>query len=347
MNISNSDVIFCRKKIYAKPNKIVQDTKLSHYLDVSVPKRRRGKYKEICREKNTNVSVKYTLYTELRKKYRVCQNMFLATFGVTQKRVQKIAKLKLHGEEIKENRGGDHKSHKYDSRRKSVRQFVGSLKASESHYNRAKSKRLYLKSDMNITKLWKIYNSKSDPELQVKHGFFRKIFCNEFNIGFGSSASDLCSFCFRKKNELKRCDNSDKAKIMTELRIHKLRAKQFRLLMNEQTEDSIHFCFDMQQVQCLPKLPIGEAFYLRQLAYYCFCVTDIKSEDPVFYTWSEDAAGRGANEVSSALVDFLNKYQFPENCKIIKLFADGCAGQNKNHIVMNSLALWLYNNAHQ
>nr|CAI5869080.1 unnamed protein product [Callosobruchus analis] len=114
--------------------------------------------------------------------------------------------------------------------------------------------------------------------LKVKKSVFYTILRHNFNIGFGSPASGVCSLYFRKKKEPTYSEGSKKISIMTELRIHKLRAKQFNLL-----------------------------------------------------------AGRGANEVASALTTFLRCNVLPD-CKVLRLFADGCAGQNKNSYVLYPLA---------
>lgn len=88
--------------------------------------------------------------------------------------------------------------------------------------------------------------------------------------------------------------------------------------MNEKLENSAVFCIDMQQVQPLPTLAIGEAFYLRQLSLYNICVTDIQTKNPIFYTWCENLASRGSVEVGSALYDFLSHQSFPQNCSTFK-----------------------------
>lgn len=61
---------------------------------------------------------------------------------------------------------------------------------------------------------------------------------------------------------------------MTDLRTHKLRVKKFNILMKQEESNSQIFGYDKQQVQNLPKLAIGEAYYSRQLSLYNFCVTD-------------------------------------------------------------------------
>nr|CAI5853289.1 unnamed protein product [Callosobruchus analis] len=186
--------------------------------------------------------------------------MLLKSFGISLKRLHTITKNMMCGKDIKENRGGDWRSAKNLTKRNNVIQFIGKLKEKESHYNRMKSRRLYLSANLNITRLWKIYDSSTTENFKVKKSFFCTIFRNNFNIG---PASDVCSFCFRKKKELTYSEGSKKISIMTELHIHKLRAKQFNLLMKEEEQHIQVFCFDLQQVQNLPKLPIDDAYYLR------------------------------------------------------------------------------------
>ncbi|KAJ4437820.1 hypothetical protein ANN_13758 [Periplaneta americana] len=106
-------------------------------------------------------------------------------------------------------------------------------------------------------------------------------------------------------------------------------------------ENSKTFAFDLQQVQSLSKLNIGESYYARQIALYSLCVTNIESTEPIFYIWNETQAGRGAEEVSSAITDFLNKMDIDNSTTSLRFFADGCAGQNKNKHKIHAIAFWL------
>lgn len=51
-------------------------------------------------------------------------------------------------------------------------------------------------------------------------------------------------------------------------------------------------------------------------------------------------------KLGSALTDFLKSKVFSPDCKLLRLFADACAGQNKNCYVMYALMIWLLNYAH-
>lgn len=116
--------------------------------------------------------------------------------------------------------------------------------------------------------------------------------------------------------------------------MHKLRANCFYESFKSCPPNSVSHCFDLQQQQPLPKTPIQEAFYSRQISLYNFCIAPVTQEKrkPLLYVWTEDVAGRGATEIGSAIYDFLLN-EFPENsntlCNLIHFFCDGCRGQNK------------------
>jgi len=66
----------------------------------------------------------------------------------------------------------------------------------------------------------------------------------------------------------------------------------------------------------------------------------MNSKNPTFYIWTEDQAGRGATEVSSALFDYLKSLEL-DTITQIRLFCDGCGGQNKNSHLIHMLMFWL------
>lgn len=93
---------------------------------------------------------------------------FQKLFNVSQTRINSIAKGVFSGEGVHERRGGNHKAHLYAQKKQAVIEFISKLKGSVSHYNRLKSKRIYLPSTLSINKLFKIYNSQANENLKVK-----------------------------------------------------------------------------------------------------------------------------------------------------------------------------------
>ncbi|CAH1979904.1 unnamed protein product [Acanthoscelides obtectus] len=83
------------------------------------------------------------------------------------KRIQNISRQMKAGSGISENRGGDRRSQKNVEKRKKVKAFIANLKGQESHYGRAKSKRIYLSAEYNITILHRLYNDSVEESYKL------------------------------------------------------------------------------------------------------------------------------------------------------------------------------------
>ncbi|KAK9720045.1 hypothetical protein QE152_g22304 [Popillia japonica] len=89
----------------------------------------------------------------------------------------------------------------------------------------------------------------------------------------------------------------------------------------------------------------------QQLNYYHFAIVNGSSKgklDPshVFsYLWLETDAPKDSNAIASAVHHCLKNFRFTETTKIVRLFADGCGGQNKNVTMMAMLSSWLLQDA--
>lgn len=331
---------------YKNPEKNRQDNIIATLIQTHAVKRRRPRPVILSKKNKPGgehaFNVSYWLPLENNVRVPVCKKFFLSVTGVGRTRLNHIVHKVHKGHAIEERRGGDRKSRRSIAKKENVRRFIRNLRGSESHYNRAKSKRIYLQPGLSIRKLHAMYNEGASEELQVKCSMFRKIFVTEFNIGFKSPASDTCSTCCLLKEKIKKAapGSHEKMQLMVEKRVHSQRAKAFYAHLKDQVPDSISFCFDLQQIQPLPKCPIQEAFYARQINFYNLCITDLATKNPYFYTWTEETAGKGSLEISSALLNHLESTDFKGN-KVLRLFCDGCISQNKNNIVLRTLIHFL------
>ena len=95
---------------------------------------------------------------------------------------------------------------------------------------------------------------------------------------------------------------------------------------------------DLEQVIYLPRTNRSEVFYKRRLSCYNFTIYALDTKLCTCYLWHEGIAGRGSNEIASHLHDFLAEADL-DGIEEVSLFSDGCAGQNKNTIVL-SMLLW-------
>lgn len=337
-NITLTDIKRNKRKIYSTSNKSDQEIRLCHLMS-SVTVSRRRPVKEAPKKREVNVS--YFLKS-LHHKHplKVCHSFFVKALGLSPRRVNRVANLINNGEVPIEKRGGDKRSQNSSDRIQSVKQFIGHLKGKESHYNRSKSKKIYLDSSLSIRKLHSLYNTKNDS-MKVSLSMFSRIFRGDFHIGFSSPASDACGTCMKLEYKIKmEKSNEKKNEFVLEKKIHLTRAKAFYELSKENPPSSLTFCFDLQQVQPLPRTPISDAFYAQQVSYYVFCCVDMGSRHPSFYTWSEDQAGRGSVQIGSALLHHLDSLNL-DDIHTLRLFCDGCGGQNKNAHIVHALYYWL------
>ena len=153
------------------------------------------------------MAVKYYIYGRSnRRKLQVCQTAFLDTLRLSKNRVSGVVSRHFKsGEMPKEKRGGDRKLKLYETKKQSVVDFVKKFNVIENHYCRSKTScRQYLDSELNINKMWRMYDAETcDETKKVKLSYFPHIFRTNFNIGFGTPATDACSTCNSLEEKIK------------------------------------------------------------------------------------------------------------------------------------------------
>ncbi|CAG9792679.1 unnamed protein product [Diatraea saccharalis] len=165
-----------------------------------------------------------------------------------------------------------------------------------------------------------------------------------------SPKTDVCSVCLQLTEKIKaEQDNGKKNELITEKRIHSLRAKAFFEKLREQCEGLITISFDFQKNLPLPKLPDQITYYSRQLYFFNLTMVvgssnDSLGKDRVFaYCCTENQFNKDSNLVASAVYHRLTHID-KTGIRNIRLVADGCGGQNKNCIVLGACSKWLLEN---
>ncbi|KAB0790260.1 hypothetical protein PPYR_04796 [Photinus pyralis] len=183
--------------------------------------------------------------------------------------------------------------------------------------------------------------------MHVKLSYFRKYVNAYYNSAFGTPLTDCCSTCLRTKEQLKIATSLDvRQKLLTEHRVHIAKAKAFFGLLKTKLNTS-YFSFDCQKNLALPRLPNQAAYFSQQINYNNFTVVAGTSRDKltprnVFsYLWTEIDSRKDSNTIASALNHTLKSFDFDPSIETVRLFADGCGGQNKNTNMMAMLAYWL------
>lgn len=83
------------------------------------------------------------------------------------RRLLTVAKGIFSGQGSTDRRGGKRDRPEYEQKFAAVKKFISELRVNESHYARAKTKRIYLSSELSVAKLHKLYNAKVQENLTV------------------------------------------------------------------------------------------------------------------------------------------------------------------------------------
>lgn len=191
-----------------------------------------------------------------------------------------------------------------------------------------------------------MYKNREIQPIATK-ALFRKVFNTEFNLGFGSPKTDICSTCLQFQEKIKvETDIGKKTDLITLKRVHSLRAKAFYDVLKSQDERTLTLSFDCQKNQPLPKLPDQSTYYSRQFYIYNLTIVQgsskhkLTKENVFSYVWGEEEYSKDSNTVASAVYHRLNTTDLTD-IHLIRLISDGCGGQNKNTILIGMCCKWL------
>ena len=320
-----------------------KDYIVSHVVEV------KPKYRLLTSNKPHQISRAYYLSAN-GVRHRVCSNFFVKTLDIKLRGVQKFLSVNQDCTTVGSvpDRRGKHSPPNKTKRWKTdlIRQHISLFPTMESHYCRSTTKRKYLDSKLTIAKMYeqfrtffeqKLPSDESDREVPSEN-VYRDIFCTEFNLGFFIPKKDQCALCSQKKQY--EGDPQKMAALQEHLR-QKDRAqdeKRRDKAVAAHDESCLLATFDMQSVLQLPVSEVGVLYYKRKLVLHNFTVYDNTAPHKAHcYLWTETDGKRGANEIGSCLLRYLQSLN--ECVKHVTFFSDSCSGQNRNQFVC---ALLLY-----
>lgn len=274
---------------------------------------------------------------------RVCKTAFCEIFQIGRKKVellQKQIKIEVFPQADKRGKHLSRPHKMSDEVMQYIVSHIESFPSESSHYSRNNNpNRKYLSPLLNISKMFSLYKQKcvddNKPECySIKDTTYRKIFCQSFNLNFGNPRSDTCSRCDAGESNNTEHVSFYKAAYETQRKDRELAINNHKIC---------YITMDLQQTMPLPKLSTSKAFYLRQLWFYNFGIhaITVKGHQPYMFTWTEDLAGKGSNEIASSLWYFvqLSKNTTLQDVDHLVVWSDSCAGQNKN---FNIISLYQY-----
>lgn len=181
----------------------------------------------------------------------------------------------------------------------------------KSHYCRAQTDRMYLPPDMTLSKMYDLYLSEAScDELRKRVSFAtnKKIFYAKFNLQRKKPQKDRCNKCdllavkIRDTTSQEIKFNEEKKREQHHKDAEDARAMKKQDMALAKTCDHLEvLTFDMEKTLPLPRIPTNIVFYKRQLWLYNCGVHSGKTSKGFCYVWVEGTAGRGAQEVGSAL----------------------------------------------
>lgn len=274
---------------------------------------------------------------------QVCKVMFLNTLAISEKTMRTSLKnLQESGVLYPEKRGGRsvQRAEKDMEDTEKIRSHINRFDRVESHYIRANSSREYLHSDLNLKKMYRMFEEENNGQPHIpSFSKYRNVFVS-MNLTFHHPKKDLCSLCvsYREGNE------ESKQRLLAKYNAHIAEKEKVReiktacKLLAKENEKIVSAIFDLQQVIYLPKSNDGQIFYKRRLANYNFTIYNLGSRDCNCYVWNEATSKRGSSEIATCLYSFLINCS-EKGASEVRMFCDGCAGQNKNTIVA-AMLLW-------
>lgn len=271
----------------------------------------------------------------------MCKEMFMATFDVRDRKIRTIAAKKLFGAGIAADDGrlknvsrltvsAEHMEY--------IKKHILSFPAYTSHYCRAKSDRLYLSSDLNVAKMYNLYQEKCSTEglVPVAYNTYRIIF-KPMNMSFRKPKQDTCDVCDRLRVEIKiQIDDVEKQSLEQQQTDHQKAAQRvYEEKRNDIKRSKSDFSvrvssFDLQKQLPTPYLTCGKTFYSRQLytlnlSMFSSCMGE---NSAVCYIWDETKARRGSQEIGSCIMKDL--LSIPFGVTEVIYYSDRCGGQNLN-----------------
>ena len=174
----------------------------------------------------------------------------------------------------------------------------------------------------------------------LKKSMYRQVFHEQYNIGFHVPKKDRCDMC----EEMKQNNESDD--VQEKYRHHMMDKTETKAERDTDREREDCFTalvrFDLENVVSLPRANVSNLFNKRKLN--TFNLTAHCSIDKAAYNaiWTENVAGRGANEIASAIVTILKSitHTKPE-IKSFVLWSDSCISTKKNSIMTSALNTFL------
>ncbi|KAK7475710.1 hypothetical protein BaRGS_00033032 [Batillaria attramentaria] len=213
-----------------------------------------------------------------------------------------------------------------------AKEHIASFPVVESHYTRKDTQRLYLSSELTLSKMYELYLEQCQQENQqpVSNRKYREIFTHNFNYSFHQPKKDQCVTCTVFKQKGSTASEEDKLEYQQHIE-RKDRAREEKARdKNEASKDPKKHVvtMDLQAVLQAPCGLVSQLYYKRKLSVYNFTVYSLTDRKGTCFTWDESEGKRGSCEIATCLYIYLSS--LPKDVEEVIIFSDCCAGQNRS-----------------
>ncbi|XP_047127871.1 uncharacterized protein LOC124808745 isoform X1 [Hydra vulgaris] len=273
--------------------------------------------------------------------YKVCKSYYLSTLSISSQRIFYIHKFNkcITTETPMQSKCGRHvkKSLPQDSK-KVVRDHINLFPRIEAHYCRKKTHKEYMEGSLNIGKLYDLFKVYCDENgyTPVKEHIYRYIFNHEFNIEFQKPKKDLCYTCYEYCNIVNASNEQTVSynKHITSKNDTKTECEKDRQNVDPKTAI---VCIDFKNVLSFPRANFGNFCYKRKLSNYNLTGHCSLNKKGYCILWHEAMAGRGRNDLASAVKCLLLKIIDDLDINMFILWFDSCLPQNRNSFMSAAL----------
>nr|CAH7738830.1 unnamed protein product [Callosobruchus chinensis] len=253
------------------------------------------------------------------QRIRVCKCFFKATLAINDRPIRTVAQKKLlapTGQIIEPDKRGRHGKHPKSN---TTKQFIeGGKTIADLH-------RDYLL----------LCEEKKIPS--VNYNMYSKIFNEEFNLSFFVPKKDQCDYC----TAFEQMTTQEKASQLEEYNQHH---KEKTLAREEKERDKSsnrHVAvYDLQATLPCLKGETSNFYYISKLNVYNFTIFNLKTKDVECYVWHEGHAHRGADEIGTCVLKYLesiNSSAELQGSEIdVVFYSDNCGGQQKNRFMLSA-----------
>lgn len=266
----------------------------------------------------------------------VCRDTFVKTLQISTKRVDTALK-KLRSSTITDKRGklqGGRNKIDEDRKQEIITQ-INKIPKYKSHYRREQCfETQFLPPEITLALMYRMY--KGEAMKPVSFVSYKRIFYSEFNLKFKSLKKDTCNTCDTYQAKIKCSPNEEQTSSLREehnkhIHIWQEARQKMKDDMSKAAECNWLECitFDLEKTLPLPRLPTGILFYKRQIWLYNLGIHSGKTNKGFFNIWMEYEAGRGAQEIGSCLMKYVDENVSSDITELV-MWSDSCGGQNRN-----------------